>query len=109
MADTTPQTSPPQPPATSAPAETAVPVAETPVQVAVNTEPVVAQVAGEPAPPVEQIPVHEVHVVADKVITDTKDPLAVQVPAGGIGDALTPIGAAFENAKTPEDIFRAAE
>lgn len=70
--------------------------------VAVNTEGEKAQVTGKPHPPKTVTEVHEVSVRADRVITDTSDPLAVQVPPKSATDGKTPISLAYENAKTPE-------
>ncbi len=57
----------------------------------VNSESVPAQVMGQPAPAVEVVPVHETYVTTDTVITDTSDPLAVQIPDAGRGDASLPM------------------
>ncbi len=57
----------------------------------VNAEEVPAQVMGKPAPAVEVVPVHETFVATDTVITDTSDPLAVQIPDAGRGDASLPM------------------
>jgi len=78
-----------------------------PVSVQVTSGTTTAQVQGTPAAPQSVVPVHETHVKADRVITDTSDPLAVQVPPQGRGDALTPIGAAYADARAPEDVFAA--
>jgi hypothetical protein len=51
-----------------------------------------------------EVPVFEVHVQTDRVITDPNDPLAVQVPDAGRGDARLPIHA-HVNARTVEEIF----
>ena len=59
--------------------------------VEVNQESVPAQVMGQPAPAVETVPVHETYVALDRVITDTSDPLAVQIPDAGRGDPSLPI------------------
>jgi hypothetical protein len=67
-----------------------------------------AQVQGPTPAPQSTVPVHETHVKADTVITDTSSPLAVQVPVEAQGDALTPIGRAYADARTPEDVFAAA-
>lgn len=50
-----------------------------------------AQVAGKPEDSSKVVPVHEVYVATDTVITDTSHPLAVQVPDAGRGDASLPI------------------
>ena len=60
-------------------------------EVEVNSDSVPAQVMGEPAPAVTTVPVHETYVTTDTVITDTSDPLAVQIPDAGRGDASLPI------------------
>ncbi len=60
-------------------------------EVAVNTQSVPAQIMGQPAPAVTTVPVHETFVAIDRVITDTSDPLAVQIPDAGRGDASLPI------------------
>ncbi len=57
----------------------------------VNTESVPAQVMGQPAPAVTTVPVHETYVTTDTVITDTSDPLAVQIPDAGRGSLDLPI------------------
>lgn len=57
----------------------------------VNQDSVPAQVMGEPAPAVETVPVHETVVATDRVIIDTKDPLAVQIPDAGRGNPALPI------------------
>src|SRR6188508_2948180 len=59
----------------------------------VNEEEVPAQVMGQPAQAVETVQVHETYVVTDTVITDTNDPLAVQIPDAGRGDASLPMHA----------------
>jgi hypothetical protein len=95
--------------ADTTPSAAAVTDPEGPVSVQVSTGSVEAQVQGPAAAPQSVVPVHETHVKADRVITDTSDPLAVQVPPHGQGDALTPIGAAYADARAPEDVFAAAE
>lgn len=79
-----------------------------PVTVQQSVGTVTAQVQGPAAVPQSTVPVHETHVKADTVITDTSSPLAVQVPIEAQGDALTPIGRAYADARTPEDVFDAA-
>lgn len=59
--------------------------------VEVNSDSVTAQVMGGPAQVVDTVPVHETYVATDAVITDTSDPLAVQIPDAGRGDATLPI------------------
>jgi hypothetical protein len=77
---------------------------ESPVNAEVNTEAVPAQVTGPPSEAVTEVPVHETHVVTDRVITDPSDPLAVQVPPEGRGNSLTPIGRTFvDGSETPEE------
>jgi hypothetical protein len=128
MADETPKTPPaqetknPDTPPVTEPTGPVVqpPIAEgihTPEQTAVSsdatavnveTDSVQAQVPGKPWPVQDKLAVHETHVHADRVITDTSDPLAVQVPPAGRGNAITPIGRAFggtDGAKTVEDQF----
>jgi hypothetical protein len=100
---------PPTPDGASTDASTAVASADGPVTVQVTSGTATAQVQGPKASPQQQVPVHETHVKADRVITDTSDPLAVQVPPHGQGDAITPIGAAYLNPQSPEDVFAAAE
>lgn len=56
----------------------------------VNSDEVQAQVMGKPDAPVDVVPVHETFVATDVVITDTSDPLAVQIPDAGRGDASLP-------------------
>lgn len=92
-------------PLVSAPANA---VEESPVhepEVETDTDSVPAQVTGPSAEPVTSVPVHETRVSVDKVITDPSDPLAVQVPPEGRGNALTPIGGAWgvETPETPEE------
>lgn len=62
-----------------------------------------AQVAGVPDEPSSSVKVHEVSVTTDTVITDTSDPLAVQIPDAGRGSLDLPIHALAN--KTPEQIF----
>lgn len=52
----------------------------------------------------DKLNVHEVRVVTDRVITDPSDPLAVQVPAEGRGDATLPIHRLDRG--TVEDFFK---
>lgn len=80
-----------------------------PVTVQQSVGTATAQVQGPTPPPQSTVQVHETHVKADTVITDTSSPLAVQVPTAAQGDALTPIGRAYADARTPEDVFNAAE
>lgn len=64
-----------------------------------------AQVPTAPKPtPVTTVPVYEVFVKTDEVITDPNDPRAVIVPPEGRGDALLPIHA-HVGARRVEDIF----
>lgn len=118
MADTDTTTTQTDPPTVSPPVPDGASTAEStasvtdpegPVSVQRTTGTATAQVQGPPAAPQSQVPVHETHVRADRVITDTSDDLAVQVPPHGQGDALTPIGAAYADARAPEDIFAATE
>lgn len=99
-------------PATEATAAGAAPlpshaVEESPVhepEVSVDDEAVDAQVKGPDQEPSTTTTVHETRVSVDKVITDPSDPLAVQVPPEGRGNALTPIAEAWgvETPETPE-------
>jgi hypothetical protein len=50
-----------------------------------------AQVTGKPEDEATKVKVHEVHVTTDTVITDTSDPLAVQIPDAGRGSLDLPI------------------
>lgn len=59
--------------------------------VEVNKDSVPAQVSGKPEAPADTVKVHEVFVTTDTVITDTSDPLAVQVPDAGRGTLDLPI------------------
>jgi hypothetical protein len=110
---TTPATAPATPVA-AAPAPpvnvvNAVPAAD-PVNetgVTVTSGSVTAQVTGPPEPVKLTQPVYEAHFQSDRVITDTSDPLAVQVPAASPDDAFTPIGQAHRNPVTPEEAFAA--
>lgn len=104
-----PQVNPPAPDGASTDESTAVGSDAGPTQVQVTSGTATAQVQGPKATPQGQVPVHETHVQADRVITDTSDPLAVQVPPHGQGDALTPIGAAYLDPRSPEDVFAAVE
>lgn len=72
-------------------------------QVQVNTEGEKAQVTGKEHPPKTLTEVHEVSVRTDRVILDTSDPLAVQVPPKSEVDGKTPVALAYEEAKTPEE------
>lgn len=106
VADVPPVTGP-APDGASTVAQAAVTSDETPVDVSVTSGSAPAQVQGPAPAPQSSVQVHETHVQADRVITDTSDPLAVQVPAAGQGDALTPIGRAYQDPRSPEDIFAA--
>lgn len=66
-----------------------------------------AQVQGPAHAPKTTVPVHEVHVRADRVITDTSDPLAVQM--GEKVSALTPIAKDHVDGRKPEDVFAEAK
>lgn len=75
-----------------------------PVEVTTDTDPVPAQVTGPAPEPVREVVVHETRVRADRVITDASDPLAVQVPEAGRGNALTPIAQTYaDNPEAPEE------
>lgn len=64
-----------------------------------------AKVPAAPKPePVKTVPVYEVHVATDEVITDPNDPRAVQVPDAGRGSALLPIHR-HVGARRVEEIF----
>lgn len=76
------------------------------VTVEVNKESVPAQVPGKADAPAETVKVHEVVVATDTVITDTSDPLAVQVPDAGRGSLDLPIHSL--DAPTPEEQFAAS-
>jgi hypothetical protein len=69
----------------------------------VVSESVQAQVPGKPEDPASTVKVHEVYVTTDTVITDTSDPLAVQIPDAGRGDLNLPIHAL--DAPTVEEVF----
>lgn len=71
-------------------------------EVDVNTvkEDVPAQVVAKPIDASATVPVHEVSVTLDTVITDPSDPLAVQIPDAGRGFLDLPIHAL--DAPTPE-------
>lgn len=97
----------PVPDGASTNAQSAVTADQTPVEVSVTAGDAPAQVQGPAPAQASTVQVHETHVKADTVITDTSDPLAVQVPQSGQGDALTPIGRAYQNPQTPEDVFAA--
>jgi hypothetical protein len=105
-ADVPPVTGP-SPDGASTDAQTAVSADQTPVTVNVTAGSAPAQVQGPVPASQGTVEVHETHVRADRVITDTSDPLAVQVPPAGVGDALTPIGRAYQDPRTPEDVFLA--
>lgn len=60
------------------------------VTVEVNEDQVDAQVVQPRELDSKKVNVHEVVVATDRVITDTSDPLAVQVPDAGRGDASLP-------------------
>ncbi len=57
----------------------------------VEKDTVPAQVAGKPEDASTEVKVHEVYVTTDTVITDTSDPLAVQIPDAGRGTLDLPI------------------
>lgn len=57
----------------------------------VTSETTAAQVSPPREDAAAEVPVHEVYVATDTVITDPSDPLAVQVPDAGRGDASLPI------------------
>lgn len=57
----------------------------------VDKDSVPAQVMGKPEDVPSEVKVHEVHVTTDTVITDTSDPLAVQIPDAGRGTLDLPI------------------
>lgn len=104
--DDTKTLAPGEPPVAQPAASKDAEAPESPVEANVNTDAVPAQVTGPAAEPVREVAVHETRVVTDKVITDPSDPLAVQVPPEGKGNALTPIGRTFEEgSKTPEEVF----
>lgn len=71
----------------------------------VNSESVPRQVSQPREPDPATVPVSEVSVQTDEVITDTSDPRAVQVPPEGRGDAVTPIARAYADARKVEDVF----
>lgn len=71
--------------------------------VTVNTTPVAAQVLGPASPAQTTVPVHEVYVTTDRVITDTSSPDAVQVPETTGEEALTPIAKAYADGKTASE------
>lgn len=83
---------------------------ETTYNVDSNQGQVKAQVTGKPRTEPGKIDVHETHVTVDRVITDANDPLAVQIPDAGRGNAITPIGSVHADggAKSPEEVFAAA-
>lgn len=74
-------------------------------EVEVNTESVPAQVSQPREDAAAEVPVHEVHVATDEVITDTSNPLAVQIPDAGRGSLDLPIHALGNG--TPESVFAA--
>lgn len=78
-------------------------VTEGTATVTVNTDPVAAQVPGPAAQVQTTIPVHEVSVTTDRVITDTSSPLAVQVPETTGKEALTPIAKAYADGQTASE------
>jgi hypothetical protein len=57
----------------------------------VDKDEVDAQVMGKPEDEATKVKVHEVYVTTDTVITDTSDPLAVQIPDAGRGTLDLPI------------------
>lgn len=57
----------------------------------VEKDSVPAQVMGKPEDVPSEVKVHEVYVTTDTVITDTSDPLAVQIPDAGRGTLDLPI------------------
>jgi hypothetical protein len=77
------------------------------VEPEVNSEGVVAQVAGTPDAPAKNVPVLEVAVKTDEVITDTSDPRAVQIPDAGRGFLDLPIHRLSE--PTPEEKFASGD
>jgi hypothetical protein len=105
MADEPLVIAPPTPVAQEAKTEE-VPVREP--DIAVSDEQVPAQVSPEREAADDTVREHETHVTVDEVITDPNDPLAVQVPPEGRGNAVTPIAAAYHNGRTPEEVFAAA-
>lgn len=65
-----------------------------------------AQVVQEREGAADKVNVHEVSVTLDEVITDTADPLAVQVPDAGRSPLLTSgLPIAGLDAERPEDVF----
>lgn len=72
-------------------------------EVRVVSEEVDAQVAPEREKPASTVPVHEVAVATDEVITDPSSPLAVQVPDAGRGSLDLPIHQLSN--PTPEAVF----
>lgn len=81
--------------------------------ISVNTDAVPAQVSQPREDAAAEVPVHEVYVATDEVITDTSDPLAVQIPDAGRGSLDLPIHAlgngvpSFEDASEEQDEERA--
>lgn len=53
------------------------------VEPEVNQEDVKAQVVAKPDPPAKTVPVNEVSVATDRIVTDPSSPEAVQVPDAG--------------------------
>lgn len=78
-------------------------------EVNVTDEDQAAQVSPPREPADDTVREHITEVVVDEVITDPNDPLAVQVPPEGRGNAVTPIAAAFHDGRTPEQVFAEAE
>jgi hypothetical protein len=72
----------------------------------VNAEQVAAQVAQPREGDADKVNVHETSVTTDTVITDTSDPLAVQVPDAGRGSLDLPIHAL--SGPVVEDVFDVA-
>lgn len=79
------------------------------VQVDVVKQDVAAQVMNDRIVPVDTVPVFEVSVTTDEVITDPNSPLGVQIPDAGRtpGNGLLPIHG-FVGAKTVEQVFAEA-
>ncbi len=77
------------------------------VDVHIHSEPVAAMVMSEQRPAPAMVPVHEVYVTTDTVITDPSSPLAVQIPDAGRGTMDLPISGL--NVGHVEDRFRAAD
>lgn len=70
----------------------------------VNDESVPAQTTGPASVVPPMAIVHETHVALDRIITDPHSDLAVQIPAAGRGNAMTPIGSVYgvSGAEHPE-------